>query len=187
MSLESLPQPIALARAANRHRHQLHPEDPKIINFTLSHEHLPNGFLHRNILADDCRHLIFATGHMLDLLARVKCWYLDATIKVVKQSFVQLYSIHAFIRHGPACKQILLVFVLISRRRTTDHNLVLNQVCDILPNIPVVTRMVMNFEQALWVSIPSIFPEVCLKGCVFHWVQAVWRKIQETGLVLAYR
>ena len=187
MSLESLPQPIALARAANRHRHQLRPEDPKIINFTLSHEHLPNGFLHRNILADDCRHLVFATGHMLDLLARVKCWYLDATIKVVKQSFVQLYSNHAFIRHGPACKQILLVFVLISRRRTTDHNLVLNQVCDILPNIPVVTRMVMNFEQALWVSIPSIFPEVCLKGCVFHWVQAVWRKIQETGLVLAYR
>ena len=70
MPLESLPQPITLARAANRHRHRLRSEDPKIINFTLSHEHLPNGFLQRDIVADDCRHLIFATGHMLDAMAK---------------------------------------------------------------------------------------------------------------------
>ena len=117
---------------------------------------------------------------MLELLSRAKCWYLDATCKVVKEPFVQLFSIHSFIRHGSACKQIPLLFVLMSRRRRIDYELVLTEVCKILPTPPAVTRMVLDFEKALWVSIPSIFPEVCLMGCVFHWVQAVCRKYKRS-------
>ena len=186
MPLDSLPQPTALVRVANRHCHRLRPEDPNTLDFTLSHEHLPTGFLQGDIIADDYRHLLFATGPMLELLSRAKCWYLAATFKVVKHSFVQLFSIHAFIRHGCACKQIPLLFTLMSRRRSADYELVFNQVYNILPNLPSVTQMVMDFELALWISIPSIFPEVCLRGCGIHWVQAVWRKIQEMGLVSAH-
>ena len=32
-----------------------------------------------------------------------------------------------------------------------------------------------------------MFPLVSIKGCVFHWVQSVWRKVQELGLATAYR
>ena len=74
-----------------------------------------------------------------------------------------------------------------SRRRRIDHELALTEVRKILPTPPAVTRMVLDFEKALWVSILSVSPEVCLMGCVFHWVQAVRRKIQEIGLVVAYR
>ena len=56
MPLDSLLQPTALARVANRHRHRLRPEDPNTLDFTLSHEHLPTGFLQGDIIVDDYRH-----------------------------------------------------------------------------------------------------------------------------------
>jgi len=31
------------------------------------------------------------------------------------------------------------------------------------------------------------FPDVRIKGCVFHWTQALWRKIQELGLQHQYQ
>ncbi|XP_073258751.1 uncharacterized protein [Porites lutea] len=32
----------------------------------------------------------------------------------------------------------------------------------------------------------SVLPAVQLQGCVFHWTQALWRKVQELGLQTAY-
>ena len=36
-----------------------------------------------------------------------------------------------------------------------------------------------------WLGIRRVFPGVNIKGCVFHWAQAVWRHVQEFGLVRA--
>lgn len=38
-----------------------------------------------------------------------------------------------------------------------------------------------------WQGIREVFPGVSIKGCVFHWTQAVWRHVQEYGLVRTYR
>ena len=38
-----------------------------------------------------------------------------------------------------------------------------------------------------WLGIRRVFPVVNIKGYVFHWTQAVWRRVQEYGLVRAYR
>ena len=38
-----------------------------------------------------------------------------------------------------------------------------------------------------WQGIREVFPDVSIKGCVFHWTQAVWRHVQEYGLVRTYR
>ena len=124
---------------------------------------------------------------MLELLARAKVWYLDATFKVVKNHFSQLFSIHAFVKHGSACNQVPLVFVLMSKRRNSNYLLVLKEIQNILHANQTVTKMVLDFEIAMWSTIPTVFPEVSFMGCVFHWKQAVWRKIQELGLVIAYR
>ena len=75
----------------------------------------------------------------------------------------------------------------ISSLTNSDYQLVLHEIENILPTYPSVTRMVLDFELAMWASIPIVFPEVCLMGCAFHWNQAVWRKIQDLGLVIAYR
>ena len=115
---------------------------------------------------------------MLELLARAKVWYLDVTFKVVKNPFSQLFSIHAFVKHGSACKQVPLVFVLMSKRRNSDYLLVLKEIQNILPS----NLYVLDFEIAMWATIPNVFPEVSFMGCAFHWKQAVWRKYKNWDL-----
>lgn len=39
-------------------------------------------------------------------------------------------------------------------------------------------KITLDFEIAIWKSAAKYFPESELKGCLFHWTQAVHRKIQ---------
>ena len=92
-----------------------------IVQFQLAEDFLPEGFVKSDIRVDDQRHLIFATDGQLNLLADAKRWYLDGTFKVVKKPFVQLFSIQAFLREDEAMKQVPLVFILMSRRKTKRY------------------------------------------------------------------
>ena len=52
----------------------------------------------------------------------------------------------------------------------------------VLPRQPRVTSCVLYFEKAAWLALTSVLPTVTVRGCNFHWAQAVWRKVQEHGL-----
>ncbi len=39
---------------------------------------------------------------------------------------------------------------------------------------------------AAWLAIRGAFPGVEIKGCAFHWSQAVWRHVQSIGLAEMY-
>ena len=61
--------------------------------FKISEEHAPPNFLRFDLSVGDRRHLIFATEEHLQLLAKEKRWYVDATFKViVRWPFTQLFS-----------------------------------------------------------------------------------------------
>jgi len=49
-----------------------------------------------------------------------------------------------------------------------------------------VRQVTVDFEKALWSALREVLPTVKIQGCVFHWTQAVWRKVQELGLQTAY-
>ncbi|KAK3741180.1 hypothetical protein QZH41_012629, partial [Actinostola sp. cb2023] len=63
---------------------------------------------------------------------------------------------------------------------------VLKAILDVLPDQPSVDRVVLDFEKAMWAAVRSVLPGVTLMGCAFHWTQALWRKVQELGLAMAY-
>ena len=101
----SRPNVDTLARAANRRRMKLRPPEPSSLHFALSLDFIPPGFLQEDITGREHRHLFFATAGQLKVLATAHTWYMDGTFKVVRKPFVQLFTIHAFIKNGRHWKQ----------------------------------------------------------------------------------
>ena len=79
-------------------------------------------------------------------------------------------------------KQLPGVFVLMPRKRMKDYKNVLQQILKLLPSQPVAERLVADFEDGLWRTVKTVFPDIHIQGCAFHWGQAVWRHVQELGL-----
>lgn len=50
-----------------------------------------------------------------------------------------------------------------------------------LPESIALEGFVADFEAALWKALKDRFPGTPIQGCVFHWTQAVFRKVQDHG------
>ena len=48
---------------------------------------------------------------------------------------------------------------------------------ELLPSIDV-EEVVCDFEAAIWKAVKEVLPDVNMKGCSFHWGQALWRHVQ---------
>ncbi|XP_055996309.1 uncharacterized protein LOC125645645 isoform X2 [Ostrea edulis] len=100
---------------------------------------------------------------------------MDGTFKVVPDFLKprgHLLSIHGFVRRDGQEQQFLLVF---------------QGILSALPTPPSVEMFMVDFEQRAWKSIHSTFPDATIKGCCFHWSQALWRRFQDLGLAPTYK
>ena len=120
---------------------------------------------------------MFATNQQLDVLSRAKTWYVDGTFKLCRSPFTQLLTVNAFIRSGECTKQVPLLFVIMSGRKKKDYRAVFRALLDILPVPPAVRQITVDFERAIWSVLRQVFTNVKIQGCVFHWSQALWRKV----------
>ena len=172
-----------LALCANRYRKKMRPPEPKDLSFIVDESYIPEEFYRGDVIVDNRRHLIFATSHQLDLLSLSKAWYVDATFNVVKAPFTQLFTIHSFIRKDGEAKQVPLIFVLMSGKSKHDYKKVMKKIKSLLPRQAAVQKVATDFEAATWRGCLSIFPTVTMQGCLFHWCQALKRKLGELGLL----
>lgn len=97
-----------------------------VVSLQLATAFLPDDFLQADISGDHRRHLVFATKQQLKILSQAKTWYLDGTFKVVGEPFVQLFSVHAFLKHDGETKQVPLAFAVMSGRKKRDYKKVNN-------------------------------------------------------------
>ena len=174
----SLPRPENIARAANRRRQRLRPKDPQDLEFELATDYMPSEFLRADLRVRSRRHLVFATDQQLEFLARAKSWYVDATFKLCRKPFSQLMTVNAFVKKDDHAKQIPLLFVLMSGRKKSDYRKVFEELLEILPSAPKVQQITLDFEKATWAALRKVLPRAKLHGCVFHWTQALWRKVR---------
>ncbi|XP_035692859.1 uncharacterized protein LOC118427277 [Branchiostoma floridae] len=186
-----IPGQGALIRRVNRLKSKLRPSEPKDLDFELARSHLPEEFLLRDVKVYAAttmkgRHILFATDHQLKLLASARRWYMDGTFKVVHAPFKQLFSVHAFVRCGDNIKQVPLAFALMTSRCRTDYMAVLTELKKALPREIELEEGVTDFEVGLCQAFQEVFQGTRMKGCAFHWCQAIWRKVQELGLQRAY-
>jgi hypothetical protein len=184
---ESLPKHASLVRMANKRRQGSRPANPTTLDFDLQENAIPDNFMQGDLHVGNKRHFIFFTATLLSLLRVSKEWYVDATFKVVGAPFTQLWSIHAFLKNGDSLKQVPLIFSLMSGKSIGDYVCVLQHVLHKLQPSQSVVSVVLDFEAALWSAIRETMPNVQLRGCHFHWTQAIWRKVQDLGLAAPYQ
>jgi len=114
--------------------------------------------------------LILASEKQLEVLQ-------NATFKLCRCPFTQLLTLYAFVKNDDHVKQVPLVFAIMSGKKKRDYKAVLEAVLSILPDQPKVKQVTLDFEKAMWSAMHQVLPDVELKGCSFHWTQALWRKV----------
>ncbi|XP_038048179.1 uncharacterized protein LOC119722206 [Patiria miniata] len=141
-----------------------------------------------DIRVGNSRHILYYLEDQLAVLDRANTWYLDSTFKITKRPFQQLFSVHAFVKGDSGQqKQVPLAFFMMSSRTKRDYKKVLKRLKKTLPSSGSrVEEMVVDFESGMWSAIRLVFPEVHVRGCLFHWNQAVWRHCQQFGLVIPF-
>ena len=183
---DDLPKMDTLFRQANKRHQGSCPSNPTSLDFQLQEDALPDDFLWEDIRVNDRRHLMLFTPLMLMLLTAAKEWYVDTTFKSVGAPFTQMWSIHAFIEQGDSLKQVSLVYVVMSGKSEDDYTVVLCNLVKHFKTTPALRTTVLDFEAAVWNTMRAVFPDVKLRGCSFHWSQALWKHIQDLGLASRY-
>ena len=67
-----------------------------------------------------------------------------------------------------------------------DYTAVLRRLVAHFKTTPALRTTVLDFEAAVWNAMRAVFPDVELRGCSFHWSQALWKHIQELRLTCSY-
>ena len=133
------------------------------------------------------RFIGLATELQLRYLFFAKTWFLDATFRCVVKPFLQLLCFHVVFDNGISSVSVPVMFVIMSQRRKVNYLAIFNRVLDLLQvrfhAKPFVTRIIVDFEYAIWQCLRQIRDEERfregfeVKGCLFHFCQAVYRRV----------
>ena len=134
---------------------------------------------------EENRLLMFSTRKNLTILCRCDAVYGDGTFHSSPLLFTQIYTLHGMFNGT----MLPLVYALLPSKNETDYTRMLNALDIILAQMGLVLNpqsVVLDYELAVHNAWRTVRPGVQLKGCMFHFGQCVWRKLQSLGLQQAY-
>lgn len=124
--------------------------------------------------------LIFSSKLDLEVLHESSTWIVDGTFKVCPPNFKQLYTILGYGRYGN--EAIPLVFALLKGKTQVIYEVLLSNVRTSLlhqfGSIGQLSTILADFEIAMHQSIRSVFPVIRVRGCNFHFGQALVRHFE---------
>jgi hypothetical protein len=192
-SQSSLPTRQALSQVVKRVRKQDMPSQPtnlENIDVPLNLRTVGNeNFLARDSFFNNERILLFTTVSNLEHLKVAQYWIMDGTFKIVPTIFRQLYSIHAPVGTGENAKVLPLVYALMSSKSEEIYTRMFQELNDYANDNNIILNpkfIITDFEKASINASGREFPSSINKGCLFHFGQNIWRKIQEVGLAGKY-
>ena len=122
------------------------------------------------------RIIVLSSGFQLDIARRGPGMFMgDGTFDSVPSLFTQMYTIHAL--HGDSSFPI--AFALMVEKTTNAYEILFG----ILKNNGVTINTFMSdFEKSSRNAVVNVYGDVRLKGCWFHYTQAIMRRVQKVGL-----
>lgn len=131
-------------------------------------------FLYFDSGSKNMRVLVFCTEDNLKILKKCSQWYADGTFKSAPPLFNQFFVIHGKLNDGSIFP---LIYSLMTHRTEQAYDILFNFLADELGEFEPESIMT-DFEIASRKSYNKCFPSTKQRGCYFHLMKAIWKKIQ---------
>jgi len=136
--------------------------------------------LHDSGVEDEDRFFMFGTEANIKNFEIAEL-YADGTFSIASDLFLQVYTIHCVI-HG---RCLPMVYCLLPRKTGAIYEKLLRVIEKKMTRPP--KSFTSDFELALIKAVRTVWPEVTIYLCFFHFKQIMWRKIQDLGLAGIYK
>ncbi|CAK9304106.1 unnamed protein product, partial [Gordionus sp. m RMFG-2023] len=137
------------------------------------------------IYSDNNKLIMFGTASMLRLAERADNIYMDGTFYSAPSLYYQLYVIHVMFQ----TVMIPIVYALLPNKNKKTYIKVFRVLVEFCAenNIWFNPSMAQtDYEIAAISALKDVFTTMSIKGCYFHYSQALWRKCQTLGLSGSY-
>jgi hypothetical protein len=110
-----------------------------------------------------------------------KILLIDGTFSVAPPGFYQLVTIHCYF----LTKSYTIAYILLTNKTEESYIKALEK-CKFLLNI-FPECVLVDFEKSLNNAIDFVFGKNVARGCYYHFIQSIWKKMQTLGLALQYK
>ena len=187
-----------ICKMINRVRQDHRARPPKkdgsnILDFQLDIEKLPEQVPRDFYRGDVCnqyegktfRHFIFMSKTQMHALRKSKCIIVDATFAIVQKPHYQLLTIHVSMKR-PSNKTVNMpvAYALMQNKSQSSYEAVFQKIKEMIEEGgPSQVEMVMcDYERAIWNSLRAVWPTARVKGCWFHYCQAIYKRVKHEKL-----
>ena len=130
---------------------------------------------------DEERIFVFCINNFFKIMCDTDTIFMDGTFNTVPKIYTQLYTLHGFFKD----QMIPFIYILLPDKKLTTYLRIFRLLQDKALELGLVfapKTFQIDFETAVIRAINTIYPSSNIKGCLFHFSQAILRNISIKGL-----